>query len=137
MNESLILLVALVSAVALGMLAQSGVEVNLRSAIRTTFILVLGWSVASGSTSGAHVELSARAWILLALSVFLIALAWILWLRSRRQAQTAGPALMDRLNVAFAGVFGAVLFYDRTDSMAWLCGLVLVLGAFLLIRGRF
>ncbi len=119
------------------MLARSGVEVNLRSAIRTTFILVLGWSVASRSISGANVGLTVRGWILLAFSILVVALSWILWLRSRRQAQTTGPALMDRLNVAFAGVFGAVLFYDRGDSMAWMCGLGLIAGAFILARGRF
>ena len=136
MNEFLILIVALVSALAMGMLARSGVEPNLRAAIRTTFILALGGCVASRSTPEIHKALTIRSWILLLLSALVIALAWILWFRSRRQPQT-GPALMDRLNVAFAGVFAAVLFYDRTDSMAWLSGLGLIAGAFILSRGRF
>ncbi len=133
MNELLLLLIAICCAAGMGTLARSGVEANLRVAIRTTLILSLGWALAWGSRRN-EVVFSLRTWALLALSAVAISLSWALYLWFHRRPPTAGPALMDRMNVVLAAAFAVVFFYGRSDADAWLYGLLIVAGAFILAR---
>jgi len=137
MNEFLTLLIAAGCAAAMGILAKGGVERNLRSAIRTTLILAVGWGLAwVGRPANSPHTLSPRISALLCLSGLIVALGWILWLWSRQRPHTGGPALMDKLNVAFAAVFGVVAFYPRGDATAWMTVLLVVAGAFILTCNR-
>jgi uncharacterized membrane protein len=136
MSELVMVLVAAGCAVAMLLLAQAGADPNLRSAVRTSLILAVAWGFAWTSHSrNLPATLQPRTQVLVALSVVVLALAWMLWFRARRRP-TSGPAPMDRLNVVFAGAFAAVLFAGRNDSLAWITGFLMVLGAFILSRGR-
>jgi hypothetical protein len=67
MNELLIVMIAVCCAAAMGVLAKSGVEANLRAAVRTTLILSVGWFLA-WSSHRSEAAFSPRTWKLLALS---------------------------------------------------------------------
>lgn len=136
MNELIIILIALGLAVSMVMLAKTGADPSLRSAVRTTMILILAWGFAWTSYSRtSSAGISPRTKILLILSVVVLVVAWALWARDRRRP-TLGTPLMDRLNVAFSGVFAAVLLAGRNDLGAWLTGFFMVLGAYILTRSR-
>ena len=136
MNDLIIVLVAALCAGLMFILAKSSASPNLRSAIRTTMVLGVGWGLAAVYGSNSLTLTMTRKCLLLGLSSAVVALAWILVFSLRGQPQSEGPALMDRLNVFFAALFAIVLFYGRSDSDAWLKGLLLVAGAFILARGQ-
>lgn len=136
MNQLIIILIACGFAVSMVMLAKTGAAPSLRSAVRTTMVLILAWGFALSSyPRSLSANTSPRTKILLILSVVVLVVAWALWARDRRRT-TSGPPLIDRLNVAFAGVFAAVLLAGRNDPGAWLTGFLMVVGAYILTRSR-
>ncbi|OJV22487.1 MAG: hypothetical protein BGO12_08110 [Verrucomicrobia bacterium 61-8] len=138
MNVLAIFLIALGCAGVMGLLAHSGIEPNLRSAIRTTLILALVWGTGwINPHAGPLKEMTWKVWILAILSGGAVTLSWILYLRNRRDPNRSnGPALMDQINVGLAVIFVIVLLYGQTDSSLWLNGLLIVAGALLLGRAR-
>ncbi|ODU25287.1 MAG: hypothetical protein ABS95_00365 [Verrucomicrobia bacterium SCN 57-15] len=136
MNELVILLIAAGCAAAMAMLVRSGVEANLRSAVRTTLILGVAWGFAWASRhADTATTFSLRTWILLALSGIAVVLSWMLYLWfGRKQRHTAGPAPMDRINVVLAAAFAVALFYGRAHAASWLYGLLILAGALILAR---
>jgi uncharacterized membrane protein len=130
-------ILAAIVALAMALLIRSGVTPSLRAAIRTTAVVVLGWILGySAAPPNSIANLPFRVWVMLALSVLAIGVAWWLHYREPQVAESAGPALADRINVFFAAAFALILFLGPAADHHRLDGLLLIVGAFILTRSR-
>jgi len=137
MTEVTLVLFAAGGALFMAMLARAGVHPNLRAAVRTTVVLVLGWSFA-GAIKRPHSlrDLSWRVWLMLAISILAVALAWYFYFRGRQAPETTPVAVTDRINVLFAVLFAALLLCGGSTSGPGLGVLLLIGGALILAWNR-
>ena len=95
----------------------AGIESNLATAIRTSFILVFAWLVALYSGPLAAVaSLSRKTWIFLALSGLATALSWVCYFRALQLGEASKVAPIDKLSVVFVLVFAAAFL---GESLTW------------------
>jgi uncharacterized membrane protein len=132
---SLVLLAAWVAAV-MALLVRSGVSASLRAAVRTTIVAALGWSlVYLGNRPVCWPVLSWRVWLMLALSVAAMVLAWALHLMESKMAAPAPVARADRINVYIAtGI--AVLLILGSGPQRYGFAVLLVSGTIILALRR-
>jgi transporter family protein len=133
MNETALVLIATGCAGAMVMLVRAGASADLRAAVRTTMILLVGWSVALATypTRSLH-SLSMQTWIFLILSCLAIAVLWTTYIRRARQPAAGSTLSIDQLNVGFAILFAVTLFGTRPTSQSGLGALAIVAGAVIL-----
>ena len=137
MKDTGIVMLAVVVAGSMALLLRAGASPSLRAAIRTTVVVVLGWSLAySAERSVSLADLSWRIWLMLALSVLAIGVAWGLHFIQSKQAALAGAATADRINVLFAAAFAVLLFFGPSGGRFGIAGLSLVAGALILAWNR-
>ena len=137
MTATLSILLAVVAALFMAKLARSGASANLRAAVRTTVVLVMGWSLACVAERPIvpH-ELPRRVWLMLALSVLAVALAWLLYLRGMRSPDSPPVALADRVNVIIAVLFAGLWLSGDSAPNIKLGVLLLIVGAVILAWNR-
>ena len=136
MNEMMVILSATGAALFMVTLARDGVSPDLRAAVRTTLVVILGWSFAClryGLKQWPDLAQSVR-WML-ALSAFAVVLAWLFYFHTRRNRTISGAALMDRINVGLAIIFAVLFLSQRTSGQSALIGFALVGGALALAFG--
>jgi uncharacterized membrane protein len=137
MKETGIVMLAALVAAGMGLLVRAGVGPTLRAAIRTTVVFVLGWSLAYVAEPPASLAaLSWRLWLMLALSVLAIGVAWWLHFLGPKPAEPGGAAPADKVNVFIAAAFALLLFLGPSGARLGVAALMLVAGAAILAWGR-
>ena len=139
MNELTLAFVAAGCAGAMVLLLRAGANADLRAALRTTMVLLVGWSLAWTAHPVASLHgLSKRTWTLLVLSCLAVVTLWTLYLLRSRQPGTGPgtgrPLSIDQINIGFPILFALTLFAGQATSQSWLSGLLIVTAAFLLGR---
>jgi len=98
-------------------LAKVGVEKvdsNLATAIRTTVVLVLAWSVAfAAAPPGSLTMPGRRTLIFLGLSGIATGLSWICYFRALQLGEVSRVAPLDKLSVVVAIVIACVFLRER------------------------
>ena len=87
----------------------AGIESNLATAIRTTFVLAFAWLVALQTGPVALASIARKTWLFLGLSGLATALSWLCYFRALQLGDASKVAPIDKLSVvfvlAFAGAF--------------------------------
>ncbi|MEO7933483.1 MAG: EamA family transporter [Chthoniobacterales bacterium] len=130
---------ALLSALFAGLtavLAKVGVadiDSNLATAIRTTIILVITWTIAAFTLkSGDLSAIQRRTWVFLFLSACATGLSWLCYFRALQLGEVSQVAPIDKLGVVIAiGI--SLVFLGEKLSLREGCGAgFIVFGALLL-----
>ncbi len=117
----------------LAKLGVAGIDPNLATAIRTTIVLVLTWTlVLIAAPAGSMAALTSRSWIFLALSGLATGLSWICYFRALQLGPASRVAPIDKLSVVFAIFFAAVFLHERISALQ-LAGVVLICAGAILL----
>jgi bacterial/archaeal transporter family protein len=135
---------ALLSAVFAGItaiLAKVGVEnvdSSLATAIRTTVVLVISWTIALATVpAGALTFPGRRTMIFLALSGVATGLSWLCYFRAIQLGEVSRVAPIDKLSVVFAIVLAAVFLRERLTWHQVVGGTLIVAGSLIIAwKGR-
>jgi uncharacterized membrane protein len=135
MDEMTLMLVAGCCAGIMVALAGAGTNANLRAAVRTTMVVLVGWGFA-WTTRGpiASHTLTPDIWIMLVLSCLTVAASWTLYLQRARYPEAGGTLSIDQLNIGFAVLFALTLVGAQPTSQSVLSGLAIVAGTIILAR---
>jgi transporter family protein len=112
----------------------AGIDSNLATAIRTTVVLVLSWTLVLILRSG-HLQLSAisrRTWIFLILSGVATGLSWLCYFRALQLGPASKVAPIDKLSVVFVLVIAATCLREPVGWTQWVGGALIVIGAVVL-----
>jgi transporter family protein len=130
---------ALLSALFAGItaiLAKVGVEnVNssLATAIRTTVVLVLAWSIALATMPAGSLAMPGRRTLLfLTLSGIATGLSWICYFRALQLGEASRVAPVDKLSVVFAIVLAGVFLRERLTWHQAAGGALIVAGSLII-----
>ncbi|MCR5886487.1 EamA family transporter [Hymenobacter sp. J193] len=111
-----------------------GVDSNLATAIRTSFILVLAWGIVYFRGSVGELQhLSRTTWAFLGLSGLATGLSWIFYFKALQLAQVSQVAPVDKLSVALA--IGLLVVF-LGEKLTWQTGLgagLILLGTLVLV----
>ncbi len=111
----------------------AGVNSNLATAIRTSFVLVFAWAIALATTKPMALgELSRRTWLFLGLSGLATGLSWLCYFRALQLGEASQVAPIDKLSVIFVLVFAALFLQEPLTLRSGLGGLLIVAGAIVL-----
>jgi transporter family protein len=135
---------ALLSAVFAGItaiLAKVGVEnvdSSLATAIRTTVILVISWTIAFATVpAGALTLPGRRTLVFLALSGVATGLSWLCYFRAIQLGEVSRVAPIDKLSVVFAIVLAGVFLRERLTWHQVVGGTLIVAGSLIIAwKGR-
>jgi uncharacterized membrane protein len=135
MSEMTLVLIAGCCAGFMVVLLGAGVNADLRAALRTTLVVLVGWSVAWTTLGSAapHAR-SVKIWILLILSCVAVAASWTLYLQRARHQESGGTLSIDQLNIGFAVLFALTLIGAQPTSQSVLSALAIVAGTIILAR---
>lgn len=103
---------------------------DLLAAVRTTIVVILGWSFACcryGFQSWNGLTWPIR--LILIVSALAVILAWLLHLLALRKSTASGSAVMDRINVGVAIVISLLFLWQQTSAQAATVGVSLVCGS--------
>lgn len=112
----------------------AGVDSNLATAIRTTVVLVLTWTLAFILRGGQFqlAALSRRTWLFLILSGIATALSWLCYFRALQLGPASKVAPIDKLSVVFVIAMAAVFLREPVTWTQWVGGALIVIGAVVL-----
>lgn len=117
----------------LAKLGVAGVDSNLATAIRTSVVLVLAWSIALATRKpGVLAQLSGRAWLFLTLSGLATGLSWICYFRALQLGEVSRVAPIDKLSVVFVLLLSAWILGEKLTWQKLIGGGLIVLGAIVL-----
>ena len=113
-----------------------GVDSNLATAIRTTVILFLTWSIALIGGGVNHIrELSGRSVAFLVASGVATGLSWMFYFKALQCGDVSKVAPIDKLSVALVVVFGIVFLHEKPSWPVVAGTLCIVAGTLLLLHG--
>ena len=113
-----------------------GVDSNLATAIRTTVILFLTWSIALIGGGVNHIrELSGRSVAFLVASGVATGLSWLFYFKALQCGDVSKVAPIDKLSVALVVVFGIVFLHEKPSWPVVAGTLCIVAGTLLLLHG--
>ena len=103
-----------------------GVDSNLATAIRVSFILVLTWGIvlATGAARGLK-ELSGHTVLFLLLSALATGLSWLFYFKALQLGDVSKVAPIDKLSVAIT-IMLAILFLNEPASFKTILGGILI-----------
>ena len=114
----------------------SGIDSNLATAIRTTVILFLTWSIALLSGGAGHIrELTWKTAAFLVASGIAAGISWLFYFRALQCGDVSKVAPIDKLSVALAVVFGIVFLHEKLSWQVVAGTLCIVAGTLLLLHG--
>ena len=113
-----------------------GIDANLATAIRTTVILFLTWSIAllSGDVDRLR-ELSWRSVAFLVASGVATGLSWLFYFKALQCGDVSKVAPIDKLSVALVVVFGIVFLHEKLSWQVVAGTLCIVAGTLFLLHG--
>jgi transporter family protein len=113
-----------------------GVDSNLATAVRTTVVLVITWTLALAlAPAGAFGALKGRTWLFLALSGCATGLSWLCYFRALQLGEASRVAPIDKLSVVFAMALAAVILRERLGWHQWIGGGLILVGALVIAGG--
>lgn len=133
---------ALLSAVFAGVtavLAKAGVEhvdSNLATALRTTVVVAITWTIALATAPSGPLALPGRrTLVFLALSGVATGLSWLCYFRALQLGEVSRVAPIDKLSIVFAIVLAGVFLRER---LTWqqAAGALLIVAGSLVIAWR-
>lgn len=136
MTEPMAILLSATVAFFMVALASSGVSADLRAAIRTTVVVVLGWGFACahyGLKSGSSLSWQGQGMFMA--SLLAVVVAWLFHFRPIQVRSVSPGLVIDRVNVAFALVIAALFVSGNVSAQSMLMALILVVGAAVLAFG--
>lgn len=111
----------------------SNVNSNLATAIRTTVILVVAWTIALATVPSASIlQISRKSMTFLILSGFATGLSWLCYFRALQLGEASRVAPLDKLSVVFVVVFAAIFLGERLTVTGVAGALFIAVGALLL-----
>jgi transporter family protein len=109
-----------------------GVDPNLATAIRTSFVVAFTWLVyVFLSPAGAGRGLTRHSWIFLFASGIATALSWLCYFRALQLGPVSRVAPIDKLSVALVMLIGVLLLRERLTWGQAIGGCLIVCGAIL------
>ena len=130
---------ALLSAVFAGITAilakvgVGGVDSNLATAIRTTVVLVLTWTIVFVSTPAGSLALPGiRTLVFLGLSGIATGLSWLCYFRALQMGDASRVAPVDKLSVVFAILLAGIFLRERLTWQHAVGGGLIVAGSLVL-----
>ena len=113
-----------------------GVDSNLATAIRTTVILFLTWSIALiGGGVNQIRELTWKSIAFLVASGLATGLSWLFYFKALQCGDVSKVAPIDKLSVALVVVFGIVFLHEKLSWPVVAGTLCIVAGTLLLLHG--
>jgi transporter family protein len=117
-------------------LAKVGVEhvnSNLATAIRTTVVLIIAWSIAwVAAPAGSFAMPGRRTLLFLALSGAATGLSWLCYFRALQLGEVSRVAPVDKLSVVFAIVLAGLFLRERLTLQHIVGGTLVVAGSLVL-----
>ncbi len=111
----------------------AGVDSNLATAIRTSFVLVFCWILAIPALRGPGFgAIQPRTWLFLAASGLATGLSWICYFRALQLGPASKVAPVDKLSVVVA-IGLAMIFLGERLSLRQGCGAALIVGGVILL----
>ncbi len=105
-----------------------GVDTNLATAIRTSVVLVLAWSIAFFSNRNISVQnLTKQNWLFLILSGTATGLSWIFYFKALQLGKVSQVAPVDKLSVALT-ILLAFVFLGEPMTIKTVLGASLIIG---------
>jgi transporter family protein len=121
---------------ATAVLAKVGVEdvsSSLATAIRTTVVLVLAWSVALAAAPPGSLALPGRrTLVFLGLSGIATGLSWLCYFRALQLGEVSRVAPVDKLSVVFAMAMAALFLRERLTWQQAVGGTLIVAGSLII-----
>lgn len=112
-----------------------GVDSNLATAVRTTVVLVLAWSVALSAGAPSFTAVPQRAWLFLVLSGLATGASWLCYFRALQLGDASKVAPVDKLSVVVAIALAGLLLHEQLTWHHWLGGALIVTGSIIIARG--
>ena len=117
------------------LLVRAEANADIRSAVRTTLVLVVGWSAAVANHPPVSLaELSGLTWFLMILSLVTVVTDWTVIVRQSREPIKGSSFSINQLNIGFASLFALTLLIAQPTSRTALGAFVIVAAAVLLAR---
>jgi len=110
---------------------------DLLAAVRTTIVVILGWSFACHRFG--FIPWSKMLWplrLMLVISGLAVIFSWLLLLQTARKPTVSRSATMDRANVGFAVLMALLLLWQKSSTQSVMIGLSLVCGSVFLAFGK-
>jgi len=136
MTEPMAILLSATVAFFMVALAKSGVSADLRAAVRTTVVVVLGWALAyahCGLNSGSRLSWQVQGMLLV--SLLAVVFAWLFHFRPIQARSVSPGSAINRVNVGFALLIAALFVSGNVSTQSILMALFLVVGAAVLAFG--
>ena len=132
-------LLSAVFAALTAILAKCGVknvDSNLATAIRTTVILFLTWSIVLISGGISHIrELTWKAAAFLVASGIATGISWLFYFKALQCGDVSNVAPIDKLSVALVVVFGIVFLHEKLSWQVIAGTVCIVAGTLFLLHG--
>ena len=106
---------------------------NLATAIRTTVILVLTWTVAWATGARADWAIPPKAWWFLIASGLATGLSWLCYFRALKLGEVSQVAPVDKLSVAMAMLLAVLFLGERVGLQQGLGAALMVLGVIIMV----
>jgi len=117
----------------LAKLGVQGVDANVATAVRTSFVVVFTWLLAYVARQpNSFQAFSKRTWLFLALSGFATGLSWLCYFHALQVGPASRVAPIDKLSVVLVIVFAALFLGERLTLAKGAGGLLIVAGAVIL-----
>jgi len=111
-------------------LGVAGVDSNFATAIRTSVVVILAWSIALAAHSAGSFQVpSKRTWLFLTLSGLATGFSWLCYFRALQLGPASRVAPIDKLSVALVIGFAALFLGEKLTWGKLLGGLLIVAGA--------
>jgi transporter family protein len=117
----------------LAKLGVSEMNPNLATAIRTTVILVVTWTLALVTGDKAGWAVPARAWWFLIASGLATGLSWLCYFRALKLGDVSQVAPVDKLSVALAMLLAVLFLGERIGLQQGLGAALIVLGVIIMV----
>ena len=112
------------------------VDSHLATAIRTTVILFLTWSIALVTGGAGHIrELNWKSGAFLVASGVATGISWLFYFKALQCGDVSKVAPVDKLSVALAVVFGIVFLHEKLSWQVVAGTLCIVAGTLLILHG--
>ena len=111
-------------------LGVAGVDSNFATAVRTSVVVLLAWSIAFATRSAGsfHIQ-SKRTWLFLTLSGLATGLSWLCYFRALQLGPASRVAPIDKLSVALVIALAALFLGETLTWGKAIGGLLIVAGA--------
>jgi bacterial/archaeal transporter family protein len=118
----------------LAKLGVADINPNLATAIRTTVILVITWSLVMATGSRADwTALTRHAWIFLIASGVMTGLSWLCYFRALKLGDVSKVAPVDKLSVALAIILAMIFLGERLKVQEAIGAVLIVLGVVVMV----